>query len=127
MEEEFRALLLADADVVSQVAARVNFGAHPQGDPLPAIVLNTISDREHMSMNSATGLSQGRVQVDCYAHSYGEAKRISRAAKAVLHGYRGGGFFLIRHDASRDGRSGGANEVDRPYRSSLDFLTSWRP
>lgn len=127
MEEEFRALLTGNAAVTAIVGGRINFGAHPQGQPLPAIVLNTVSDIEDYHMNGAGGLSTGRVQVDVYAGTYGAAKIAARAAKAALHFYRGGGFFLITHISSRDTREGGSNEADRPFRVGLDFQTQWRP
>jgi hypothetical protein len=103
------------------VGARVNFGAHPQGQPLPAIVLNTVSDLEGVSLDGRDGLSGARIQVDCYAIDYGPAKRLSRAVKAVLNGYSGDRIQGVFHAGSRDGREGGTNEAIRPYRVSLDF------
>jgi hypothetical protein len=66
------------------------------------------------------------MQVDCYAASYAAAKVLSRVVLTVLNGHRGGGFRLIESVAIRDGREGGSNEADRPFRVSLDFLTHWR-
>lgn len=126
MEEQFRALLLADSGVSALVGTRINWGAHPQGAPLPAIILTTISDAEDYHMNGPNGLFQGRVQADVYAMDYRAAKDAARAVRAALHCYRGGGFLLITHVASRDSREGGSNEADRPYRVSMDFTTAWR-
>lgn len=126
MEEAFRALLTGSAAVTAIVStARINWGAHPQGAALPGIVLNTVADAEGLTYSGPDGLSQGRVQVDCYAASYAEAKELSRAVRTVLHGYRGGGFGLVAHDTTRDSREGGTNEATRPYRVSLDFSTHW--
>jgi len=127
MEESIRALLLASSGVSSLVGTRVNFGTHPQGQPLPAIVLNTISDAEDYHMNGSGGLFEGRIQADVYAPTYGAAKLASRAVRKALHFYRGGGFFLITQISARDSREGGSNEAERPYRVSMDFKTSWRP
>ena len=127
MEEDFRALLIADAGVSALVSGRVNFGEHPQGAPFPAIVLTTVSDTEDMHMNGAGGLSQGRVQVDCYAETYGAAKLLSRAVVSVLHFHKDDNFFLINHLSSRDSRESGSNEPYRLYRTSVDFNTAWRP
>ena len=127
MEIEFRAILLASSGVTSLApSSRINFGATPQGQPLPAIVLNTISDNGGHTLTGTDGLSVGRVQVDCYGDTYGAAKGLSQAAIAALDAYRGGNFSGIFHAASRDGREGGSNEADRPYRVSLDFITNWR-
>ena len=127
MEEAFRALLTGSAAVVALVpASRINWGAHPQGQPLPGVVLTVVSGAEGLTLQGPDGLSAGRVQVDCYAPSYGQAKQISRAVIAVLHGYRAGGLRLVTHVATRDSREGGTNEAERLFRVSLDFTTAWR-
>lgn len=120
MEEEFRAL------VAGVVAAPVNFGAHPQGASFPAIVLNLVSGFEGIHMNG-TGPFEGVVQADCYADTYRAAKVLSREVVQALHTYRQGGFLMISHSSTRDSREGGTNEVERPYRTSLDFNVTWRP
>jgi len=122
MEEELRALLLADSGVSSHVGSRVNFGTHPQGQPRPAIVLNTISDAEGYTLSGPNGVTQARVQADCYADTYGAAKLLSRAVRALLSGYSGGSFQGVFHVGTRDGREGGSNEAERPYRVSMDFM-----
>ncbi len=127
MEEEFRALLLAATAVTDLCGSRINFGAHPQGQPWPAIVLNTISDNSGHDLKGPDGLQSGRVQVDCYAEAYGGAKLLSRAVRAVLDGHTDANFSGVFVAGSRDGREGGTNEADRPFRVSLDFLTNWRP
>lgn len=127
MEEELRALLLADATVAGIAGDRVNFGAHPQGAALPALVLSNVSDNAALTMQGAHGMVEARVQVDCYALTYGAAKTLGRAVHQLLHAHRGGGFLFIEYAGGRDGREGGANEAERAFRVSMDFLTSWRP
>lgn len=126
MEEDFRALLLAASPVTAICGTRINFGTHPQGQSFPALVLNTVSDAEGLVMNGPNNLSEGIVQVDCYAETYGAAKLLARSVVAALNCYRGGDFRLIVHGASRDTREGGTNEAERLFRVSLDFNTSWR-
>ena len=62
-----------------------------------------------------------------------ERQAIAEATRAAEHialpcvaGIEGN-FRAIFHDATRDGREGGTNDADRPFRVSLDFLTHWRP
>jgi hypothetical protein len=126
MEEEFRTLLLSESGVTDRVGSRVNWGEHPQGAPLPAIVLSVVSEVDGLHMQGPDRFAESRVQVDCYAMTYAEKKQLSRAVMAVLHGYRGGGFRLVRHAGTRDSREGGTNEATRPYRASLDFTCHWR-
>jgi hypothetical protein len=90
MEEEIRALLLVDSGVSGHVGTRVNFGAHPQGQPFPAIVLNVVSDVQGYNIDSPSGISRARLQVDCYGLTYGTAKQLSRAVLSLLSGYSGG-------------------------------------
>lgn len=126
MEEAFRALLTGSAAVTAVVpASRINFGSHPQGAALPGIVLNVIDDAEQYTYQGPDRLSRGRVQVDCYAHSYAQAKQVSRLVRTLLSGYSGGGFQGVFHDNTQDSREGGSNEAERPYRVRLDFTTNW--
>ena len=127
MEEAIRAFLLATTAVTNICGTRINFGTHPQGLAYPAIVLNTIGDAEDHTLVGPDGLSQGRIQADCYATTYGGAKLLSRAVRAALDGYSGGDFSGVFLAGSRDDREGGGNEPDRNFRASLDFLTNWRP
>jgi hypothetical protein len=127
MEEAFRTALLASSGVTALVpAGRINWGEHPQGAGSPYIHMMVVGDNEGLTQQGPDGLFQGRVQVDCYAPTYGQAKQVSRAVRAVLHGYRGDGFQLVTHVATRDSREGGANEAERLFRVSLDFTTAWR-
>lgn len=126
MEEEFRAILLASGGLSALVGDRINWGVHPQGQAFPAIVLNLVSGFEGIHMNG-TGPFEGRVQVDCDAETYADAKRISRAVIGLLNTYRGGGFLFISHTSTRDDRKGGSNEAMRPFRAGLDFNVTWRP
>ena len=125
MEEDFRAILLAASSITDRTGTRINFGASPQGTALPAIVLNTIDDGTGYTHAGSDLLYQGRVQLDCYGETYAAAKLLSRAVLAVLTGYIGGNFTGIFLDAARDSREGGSNEVARPSRVSMDFITNW--
>ena len=124
MEEEIRALLRAAPAVAAHVAGRVNFGAHPQAAPFPALVLNTVGDVEGIDLDGRAGIASARVQVDCYAATYGAAKLLSRAVLATLNGHTGGPAAVVQGIApagSRDGRETGANEAAQPFRVSIDF------
>lgn len=126
MKVALRAILLATSGVTALVATRINWGTHPQGAALPAIVLNVIDDADGYTLAGPDGLSQGRVQVDCYATSPGAADRLAEAVIAALSGYSDSNFRGVFRAGKRDGREGGSNEADRPFRVSLDFITNWR-
>ncbi|KQI66966.1 hypothetical protein AN189_18090 [Loktanella sp. 3ANDIMAR09] len=125
MEEELRALLLGDAGVAGFVGRRVNFVRHPQGLPFPAIVLNVVGSIEPVDMDGAIGAGTGRVQVDCYADDFTDAKHLSRAVLALLNGYDGQRLMSLAHAGSRDGSEAGAAGATGPFRVSMDFLTAF--
>ncbi len=122
MEEELQLLLQANLTVADQA---IGWFTAPQGIGYPKVVLNVIADAEGLVMNGPNGLIEGIVQIDVYSLIRSEAKTVSRAIRAALHGYRGGQFKLIRHDRTRDTREGGSNDAERPYRVSMDFFTAW--
>jgi hypothetical protein len=126
MEEALRTILLNTSAISQVVGSRISYGSAAQGAALPYIVLHVIDDAEEHTYQGPDGLSQGRVQVDCYGATYGQAKTLSRHVRAVLDGYRGGQFSGIFHASTRDNREGGANEFERPFTVQLDFLTKWR-
>lgn len=125
MEEALRALLLASPGVTALAGPRVNWGAHPQGAAGPYVVLYVVDDLEAHSMRGPSRLTQGRVQADCYAPIYASAKALSRAVRAALDGHRDDNFGGVFLAGTRDSREGGANEAERPFRVSLDFLTHY--
>lgn len=127
MEEDFLALLRGSAGVLAYVpATSMSVGDLVQGRPDPRIVCQEVSGAEGYTHGGKDGLRSGRMQVDCYGRSYAEAKAIARAVEATAHTYRGGRFGGIFQQSARDDREGGANEADRPFRISLDFMTNWR-
>jgi hypothetical protein len=125
MEQQLRALLLADSGVSSLAGSRVNWGAHPQGQPYPASVLTTISEDEGYTLDGPDGVTRSRVQIDCYADGYAEAKQLSRAVRSLLSGYQNGAFQGVFLAGSRDSREGGSNDAARPYRASMDFMVQF--
>ena len=125
MEEALRQLLMSSSAVTSLCGQRIDFGGSPQGAVNPRVVLWTISDRADMTLDGPSSLSRARVQIDCYGATFLQAKTLSRAIRAVLDGYAGGGFQGVFLDGVRDMREGGSDEADRPYRSSLDFIINF--
>lgn len=127
MEQALRALLTGSAAVTAIApASRINWGERPQGGALPALILSVVSGAEGLVMNGPNGLLESRVQIDAYGETYADAKVLSRAVIGVLHGFRNTNFRLVMHVSTRDGREGGTNEAERPFRVSMDFTTAWR-
>lgn len=123
MQEDFRAILTGEGFLNSE---DINFGAVPQGASYPQIVLTVVDLVSNNTMQGPDGLLQGRVQVDCYANSYGQATLLSRSVRDTLDGYRQTPFQGVFWAGTRDLRESGSNEADHPFRVSLDFMVNWR-
>ena len=123
MEQALRALLLAG--LPDMPASRISWGEHAQGAGRPYIVLHLISVTQDHHMQGPEALERSRVQVDCYAPTFGQVRSMAAAVKTALDFHSGGGFLGIFFAGMRQTReSGDAGEAI--YRASLDFLTNWR-
>lgn len=121
MEEAFRALLTGAAGVTA-ITPRIDWGAARQGGVYPLVVLNTVGGENGHTLDGPDGIFDGRVQVDCYGATMGEAVALSRAVHAAVDGHDADGFQGVFHAGRRTGREGGTDEAARPYRVSLDYL-----
>lgn len=128
VDEAIIALLLADSEVTSRVAERVDPGVRDQGAPLPGLVVNGFDPIPHMNHDGPSDLSEARVQIDAYAETYAQARGLSGAVVRLLHGYRGdvavdGQTVQIQgvfHEGSIPSFEGDA--TPRVYRRTLDFI-----
>lgn len=119
--------MLANSPAVTALTGpRIEWGQLAQGAGLPAVVLTKVSEVRAMTMNGPSLLIEGRIQVDCYARTYGSAVALSRAVTNVLHAHTDSTLRLIWFSGSRETREGGSNEAERPWRVSLDFNLAWK-
>lgn len=129
MEEDLRALILADAGVTALVGTRVSWDERPQGSAVPAIVLWLISQPIDYDLGGAITLVETRVQADCWGRTKASAKATARALAALLSGYSGeqGGtrFQGVFQDNARDTRD--FTVADPLFLSSIDFLIRHQP
>jgi hypothetical protein len=86
LQEDFVALLLADAGISALVSTRINWGISPQGTSNPLIVLNVISGGVDYLLSGPQDLKDTRIQADVYALDYLGAWNIARAIEAKLSG-----------------------------------------
>ena len=128
MEQAFRTLLQSSAAVTAIAPAdRINCGAHPQGAGAPYVTISRPSHREGMTMTGRDGLMHTRIQCDCYAPTWRQARDLSDAVTNAASGHRSGGVQLVEFAGSREmGREGGTNEAERLHRFAVDFLVHWR-
>ena len=123
MEAALIAKLLATAGVTNLVSTRINWSRRPQGAALPAIVLQRISGTPDVHHAGASGLVVSRVQVDCWAASYGSAKAVARAVETAVTAqtFTQGAtrFDVILIDSERDDST---DETTPLFRTSLDLM-----
>jgi hypothetical protein len=123
MEANLIAKLLATAGVTALVSTRINWSRRPQGSALPAIVLHRIDGSPDYHHAGASGLVQSRVQVDCWAASYGAAKAIARAVETAVTAQtftQGATRFDVILIA--DERDSTFDETTPLFRTSLDLM-----
>lgn len=123
MEAALIAKLLAATGVTALVSTRINWSRRPQGSALPAIVLHRIDGTPDVHHAGASGLVVSRVQVDCWAASYGSAKAVARAVETAITAqtFTQGAirFDVILIDSERDDST---DETTPLFRTSLDLM-----
>ena len=120
--------LLADVTVVGFVGTGVWPGSKPQAASNPAIVVNWIEGNPVYTNDGDSGLSQSRLEVDCWGDTYSEVKDLAAAVKNVLSGFQGtvAGISIetAEIESERDSREGGSNVDEYLHRTNID-LTVW--
>jgi hypothetical protein len=125
MEEGLLALLLASAGIAGIVGTRIYPNSLPQGVVLPAISVTVAGKQPVYADDGEAGLTSARVQVECWALSYGAAKALARAVTDALSAFDGPAgdieFQFITLGDERDFREGGSNAAEYRYDVQLDF------
>lgn len=89
IDEGLRLFLLDSPGVTAEVGTRIYPDPLPQGATLPAITYMDISDVGSTSNDGPDCLSRTRYQFKHWAATREAARRVERATRAVLSGYRG--------------------------------------
>lgn len=123
--------LLNSASVTDIVGRRVNWGERPQGEPLPALTLQVVSDPRPSHLKGLDGARSTRVQADCWAETLLQALALARAVIATLQppaAVDGKKFGNARVDGQRDlGETVGSGNASLSsgtyiHRQSVDLL-----
>lgn len=123
MEEALRTLLLGNPAVAALVGSRVDWGMRPQGSLLPAICLTTVSDAPVNHSLDGPGVSQARVQIDCFGETYKSAKDTARAVRRLLDAHSGGIFLGVFMAGARDLPD--EDGVTTIHSVSMDFFVNY--
>ncbi len=71
--------LAADAGVIAAGGNEIHWVKVPQGKTLPYVRLQTISDPRPEHLKGYDGARVSRIQADCFAASWGQARKIAEA------------------------------------------------
>jgi hypothetical protein len=87
-EEAVRAMIVAGTPGVT-IGQRCYPIKAPQGAVRPYITFRRISGAPERHMGGPVPLAPARIQVECYAATYGAAKALADAVRLTLDGFRG--------------------------------------
>ena len=139
VEQAFYDLLCGDAALVALISTRIYPQVAPQNvpdDEMPShVVYQVVSSIPERHLKGPGAPTVTRMQVDCYARVYSDAKAIARAIRECADGYRGtitsplgDGTLELRSVKLEDARDG--YEYTTPesgwHRVSLDYMV-WHP
>lgn len=117
--------LLDTSGVTSLVGYRVYPVRRQQSSPLPDITVTTVSGQPVYTSDGESGLSNGRVQIDCWGATYISAKTVAEAVKQALSAFVGSSgaieFQSVLLESESDLSEGGSNSAEYIFRTTLDF------
>lgn len=122
MEEAILNLLLGNPTIVGMVGDRINWASRP-GDAFPVITLHRISGTRDQTNTGRSGLVSSTVQIDCWAETFGQAKRLARAVVPALPHARTltGGVILQGIFIDSESDSFGGDDPTPLYRTRIDI------
>jgi hypothetical protein len=134
IEPILRTILATNANVSSLVADRIYWQVGPQNEQQPRLILQTISDVSAHTFASSEGSGGGgwersRLQVDCYAPTYRQARELANTVRSVLDHCDGeyeNQRYYFEHDSSRDMPPTIPEGMSEPtaYRISCDYMAN---
>ncbi len=123
-----KALLDASAGVSAIVSTRLYSGARPEGDPLPAVVWEEISDVPLPPIDITAGSEPmtGRIQVNCLAATSAGVKALKDAVIAACHKQSGSIGGITVQSVLQD--SAGPRSYDAlvdTFQQPVDFIVQY--
>lgn len=132
MDQAITARLLQAAGVTALCGNRITQQRRPQGSPLPAIVLHRIGGSRSRLLTGEVSIQRHRLQADCLAATFAEARALAEAVKAALDQARFvhpsadiRGVFLT--DEADDAPADTPEVPAQPFRTRLDFMVHHKP
>jgi hypothetical protein len=97
MQTQLRTRLLSASPVSALVGTRINWGARPQGEAYPSLVLTLISDPRPQHFAGLINSRSTMVQIDCYGTTAAQAAALREAViSAIVPAATVGGVIFDR-------------------------------
>jgi hypothetical protein len=123
-----QALLTRLVDAATLAGDSVAWVEQPQGEPLPTVTLTIVSEVRGETMKGFQGLRFARVQADCRATTYAEAKALSdQVIEAAVPRAIVGGVNFRRASVTGPRDLGEATAAGFIHRKSLDLMVRHSP
>jgi hypothetical protein len=84
LEESIFAHLSTSTALTAMVSTRIYPAMLPENCELPALSYQRISNTPQNTMSGHSGLDNPRIQIDCWATSYGDAKAIGDKTRKAM-------------------------------------------
>lgn len=78
------ARLEAAIPVTAMTGTRIYWINRPQGDALPALVLQGVSENPTQHLKGFDDMTEARIQVACLAEKFSDSRLLAKAVKAAL-------------------------------------------
>lgn len=125
IEVELMNRLAADGTVSGLVGSRIRAEWVDQNSAYPAISVLRVSGGRNSGLDASNDYwNTARIQVDCWADTYSEARALADAVTSSLHGFKGAaGAFQVESLLLENLSDLGEQVGDRVHRrASLDFF-----
>ena len=126
IEKELVSWLLADANIVALLDARLRAGKLKQGDALPAARYALIGSNHPYDTAGPANMVQRRIQIDSYGDTQKEARDLSATIRTRLNAFRGSHNGVevrsvtlddeqVFFEETTDGQDAGAHRVTQDW------------
>jgi len=121
MQAALRTRLLNAAPVAAIVGTRINWGARPQGEAYPSLVLTLVSDARPQSFKGLIDSRFTGVQIDCYGASVAQVVSLREAViSAIVPAATVSGVIFDRAFVDTVRNLNSHSETGIVYRDSID-------
>lgn len=121
MQTQLRTRLLNNATVSGIVGTRIDWGARPQGDPYPSLVLTLVNDERPQSFSGNISSRATIVQIDCYGVSVAQVATLREAViSAIVPSATVGGIIFDRAFIQTVRNMSSISDTGIVYRDSID-------